>query len=142
METTFIIDNLKDTFNISNSRSIVARSNLSRLNFISRKKHTFHIHDVFYMVYGFILGPGNFRDSKQFYNEMLENESFIIEAFNRMQIIGFENIRNVVLGHWYIIVNANDPIFNFTYGKIQDIYNDRSKTVTGEKLNEFFKKLL
>lgn len=142
METSFIIDNIKETFNISRSRSVIARSNLSKLNFISRKKHTFHIHDVFYMVYGFILGPANFRDCKKFYAEMLENEQFIIEAFNRMQIVGFQNIRNVTFGHYYIICNTNDPAYNFTYGKINDIYSDRSKTISGEKLNEFFNKLL
>lgn len=141
METTTIIGELQETFNISRSRSIIARSNLSKHNFISRKKHTFHINDVFYMVYGFILGPGNFRDAKSFYSQMLENEAFIIEAFNKMQIVGFENIKNVTFGHWYIIVNCKDSFRNFTVGKIDNLYTDRSKTVTGEKLAYFFNKL-
>lgn len=141
METNLIIDEIKQTFNISRSRSIITRSNLSKNNFISRKKNTFHIDDVFYMVYAFILGPGNFRDAKVFYKNMLENERFILEAFNKMQIVGFENIKNVTFGHWYIIVNCKDSFRNFTVGKIDNIYTDRSKTVTGEKLAYFFNKL-
>ena len=93
------------------------------------------------MVYAFILGPGNFRDAKVFYKNMLENEKFILEAFNKMQIVGFENIKNVTFGHWYIIVNCKDSFRNFTVGKIDNIYTDRSKTVTGEKLSYFFNKL-
>jgi hypothetical protein len=141
METTEIIDNLKETFNITRSRSVIARSNLSKHNFISRKKNTLHIDDVFYMVYGFILGPGNFKEAKIFYSEMLENEAFIIKSFAKMQSIGFNNIKNVTFGHWYIIVNCNDPVKNFTLGKIDNKYTDRSKTVTGEKLDYFFSKL-
>lgn len=141
METTVIIDKIKDTFNITRSRSVVARAGLSKYHFISRGKHTFHIHDVFYMVYGFLYGPGNFRDSDKFYKEMSQNYEFIVESFNRMQIIGFENIRNVTFGQWYIIVNCNDPIYNFTYGKIENIYTDRSKTISGNILNDFFKQL-
>lgn len=141
METSTIIDNLKETFNITRSRSIIARSNLSQKNFISRNKYTFHIYDVFYMVYGFILSPGNFKEAKVFFNEMLENEAFIIKAFDKMQIVGFENIENVTFGHWYIIVNCKDSFRNFTVGSIKDKYSDRSKTVTGEKLAYFFSKL-
>lgn len=141
METSTIIDNLKETFNITRSRSIIARSNLSQKNFISRNKYTFHIYDVFYMVYGFILSPGNFKEAKVFFNEMLENEEFIIKAFDKMQIVGFENIENVTFGHWYIIVNCKDSFRNFTVGSIKDKYSDRSKTVTGEKLAYFFSKL-
>ena len=141
METSTIIDNLKETFNITRSRSIIARSNLSQKNFISRNKYTFHIYDVFYMVYGFILSPGNYKDAKVFFNEMLENEAFIIKAFDKMQIVGFENIENVTFGHWYIIVNCKDSFRNFTVGSIKDKYSDRSKTVTGEKLAYFFSKL-
>lgn len=141
METSTIIDNLKETFNITRSRSIIARSNLSQKNFISRNKYTFHIYDVFYMVYGFILSPGNYKDAKVFFNEMLENEKFIVEAFDKMQIVGFENIENVTFGYWYIIVNCKDSFRNFTVGKINDVYTDRSKTVTGKKLAYFFSKL-
>ena len=141
METSLIIDELKETFNITRSRSIIARSNLSQKNFISRNKNTFHIYDVFYMVYGFILSPGNYKDAKVFFNEMLENDKFIIEAFDKMQIVGFENIDNVTFGHWYIIVNCKDSFRNFIVGTMEDKYSDRSKTVSGKKLAYFFNKL-
>jgi hypothetical protein len=138
MVTTEIIDNLKETFNITSSRSVIARANLSKYNFISRKKNTIHIEDVYYMVYSFILGPGNYRDAKIFYKEMAKNHRFIIEAFSKIYSIGFNNIKNVTFGHWYIIVNCNDPVKNFTLGKICNQYNGHSVTVTGGKLNDFF----
>lgn len=141
METTEIIDNLKDTFKISRSRCIIARSHLSRHNFISKTKHTLHLDDVFYMVYAFIFGPGNNTAAKTFYKDMLENEAFVIECFSRMYYIGFSNIKNVTFGTWYIIVNCNDRTKNFTFGKIDNLYTDRSKTVSGEQLEKFFNKL-
>lgn len=141
METTFIIDNLKDTFNITRSKTIVVRSNLSKNNFISRSKHTFHIHDVFYMVYGFLLSPGNFTQAKSFFQDMLKNEAFICEAFDKMQLLGFDQINNVTFGKWYIIVNAKNLEYSFVCGKIENKYTDRSTTISGEQLNSFFNKL-
>ena len=93
------------------------------------------------MVYGFILSPGNYKDAKVFFNEMLENDKFIIEAFDKMQIVGFENIDNVTFGHWYIIVNCKDSFRNFIVGTMKDKYSDRSKTISGKKLAYFFNKL-
>jgi hypothetical protein len=138
MITTEIIDNLKETFNITASRSVITRANLSKHNFISRKKNTIHIEDVYYMLYGFILGPGNYRDAKIFYKEMAKNHSFIIQAFSKIYSIGFNNIKNVTFGYWYIIVNCNNQSKNFIVGKNNDHYNGHSVTVTVKKLNDFF----
>lgn len=141
METNIIIGEIKETFNISNSKIIVNRSNLSKNNFISRSKNTSHINDVFYMLYGLILGPGNHIEAKIFYTEMVKNQTFIVEAFNKMQIIGFNNIRNVTLGHWYINVNCINDYKNFSMGKIVNSI-DSSKTLPGDKLAYFFSKLI
>ena len=141
METNIIISEIKETFNISQSKVIVNRSNLSKNNFISRSRNTAHINDVFYMMYGLILGPGNHTEAKIFYTEMINNQAFIIEAFNKMQIIGFNNIRNVTLGHWFINVNCINDYKNFSVGKIVNSI-DVSKTIPGEKLAYFFSKLI
>lgn len=141
METNIIIGEIKETFNISNSKIIVNRSNLSKNNFISRSRNTAHINDVFYMIYGLILGPGNHTEAKIFYNEMINNQAFIVEAFNKMQIIGFNNIRNVTLGHWFINVHCINDYKNFSIGKIASTI-DASKTISGEKLAYFFSKLI
>ena len=140
METNIIISEIKETFNISQSKVIVNRSNLSKNNFISRSKNTAHINDVFYMMYGLILGPGNHTEAKIFYTEMINNQDLIIEAFNKMQIIGFNNIRNVTFGHWFINVNCINDYKNFSVGKIVNSI-DVSKTIPGEKLAYFFSKL-
>jgi hypothetical protein len=141
METSYILDNLTETFNITRSKTIVVRSNLSKNKFISRGKYTFHIHDVFYMVYGFLLSPGNFKQANLFFTQMLENEAFICEAFDKMQLLGFDQIENVTFGKWYIIVNAKNLHESFVCGKIKNMYTDRSNTISGEKLNSFFNKL-
>ena len=72
---------------------------------------------------------------------MVKNQTFIVEAFNKMQIIGFNNIRNVTLGHWYINVNCINDYKNFSMGKIHDSI-DSSKTLPGDKLASFFSKLI
>jgi hypothetical protein len=93
------------------------------------------------MVYGFLLSPGNFKQANLFFLEMLKNEAFICEAFDKMQLLGFDQIENVTFGKWYIIVNAKNLHESFVCGKIKNMYTDRSNTITGEKLNSFFNKL-
>jgi hypothetical protein len=93
------------------------------------------------MVYGFLLSPGNFKDAKLFFNDMLKNEAFICEAFDKMQLIGFDHINHVTFGKWYIIVNAKNPHESFVCGKIDDAQTDQSTTISGNKLNSFFKTL-
>ena len=142
METAFIIDNLVKTFNISKAKKTIVRSNLSRNNFINRTKHTYHIHDVFYMFYAFMVSPGNFKDAKIFFNEMLKNEAFICEAFDKIQLLGFDHVDNITFGYWYIIVNAKSPENSFICGKMENYMNDRSRTISGKQLMAFFETIL
>ena len=141
METSYIVENIKNSFNISKPKSIIVRAKLSKYNYINTGKHTYHINDVFYMIYAFLLCPSNNRKAPDFFEEFKENSDFIVDAFQKIMYIGLDNIDQITLGKFYMIVNCKNRIHSFNAGKILDVYLDRSVTITGETLTKFFNSL-